>query len=96
MKTIQQWFETIPDPAVRAKALANMQYSVAHCMEKSLGDAIDGGFHWLQTPEGHDYWHDFRRSLETLSPAGEAMTTPNPSPAPCSLQKPETAGGTNL
>lgn len=54
-RTIRQWLETLPD-GYRERALANMDPNLAEDDASNMGNAIDLGSYWDQTPEGHNFW----------------------------------------
>lgn len=56
MKTIKEWFETIPDSKIRQKALNNLGKSFDPSEKESLREAFYYAFAWEFSPEGHDYW----------------------------------------
>ena len=51
---IIEWYQNIPDPEIREKAIRNCQFPDR--IEKGFADAINGGFSWGGSPEGLDYW----------------------------------------
>jgi hypothetical protein len=55
-KTIKEWFESIEDPEIRNKALANMDEKERDRVVYSFKEAIRNGFDWQPTPEGYEYW----------------------------------------
>ena len=59
-KPILEWFEELPEP-YRSQAIENTKkhYEKQHLdllKEKSLIDAIQGGFDWGRTIQGGKYW----------------------------------------
>lgn len=53
-KTTKEWFEALPDNCEwKQKALKNVKNN---SLEISLSEALNSGFVWAETPEGHDYW----------------------------------------
>lgn len=63
-KTILEWFETIPDPIIREKAIRNYnpKYNATE-VTWSLYRALLIGFGWRDTPEGFEYWNTYHNSL---------------------------------
>lgn len=57
-KTIKEWFESIQDPEIRQKALANMDEKEKDRKVGSLKEAIRIGFDWQPSPEGYVFWED--------------------------------------
>lgn len=57
MKTIKQWFETLPTPANR-RAIYNAHQSVLDTYEPNLHTALKRGFVWNYSREGQQYWND--------------------------------------
>lgn len=53
MKTVKQWFEE-QEPEIAALLLKRMRNPTRKT--ESLWVAIDLGFNWEGTPEGHNYW----------------------------------------
>lgn len=59
MKTFREWFKELPGPyGEQAIANCKKQRSRDFIDEevKDLATAIDMGFTWNSTKEGHDYW----------------------------------------
>jgi hypothetical protein len=63
-KTVKEWFETIEDPEIRAKAFANTAPYVLKRFKTSLGGGLATAFVWEDSPERHNYWDDFVTTLE--------------------------------
>ena len=59
--TIAEWLMHIPDPEVRAKAVANHRsapFPRASSSVKLLSDALYEAFFWDESPEGFRFWND--------------------------------------
>lgn len=57
MKTIKQWFETFEDAEIRKRALDNMENLEKDKLEpNNINDALDWGFCWRYSEEGHNFW----------------------------------------
>jgi hypothetical protein len=69
-KTAKEWFQQLHEP-YRTQAMENC---TANDYESSLLDAISGGFLWVSTREGFEYWRDVKLRAEK----GE-FDTPQPS-----------------
>jgi hypothetical protein len=61
-KTLRQWFDMFPEP-YRKQAIENtIELEGKERLEetdKNAVEAINGGFVWKQSPQGHDYWSEF-------------------------------------
>ena len=55
MKTIEEWFNMLPEP-YRTEALSNTSDYILDTTDESFDDAIYGAFKWDDTRQGHDYW----------------------------------------
>lgn len=58
MKTVRKWAEHLPEP-IRSQFLENVvEYNKNFlAREKTdLASCIGGGFAWVHTPQGWDYW----------------------------------------
>jgi hypothetical protein len=61
-KTLRKWFEMFPEPyrtqaienTIELEGKARLEYT-----DKNAVEAINGGFVWKQSPQGHDYWSEF-------------------------------------
>lgn len=71
MKTIEQWFNELPEP-YRSQALENTLNQYGKYGEKklkvhepSIKDALLVGFIWKDTPkeQGYEYWSNFYNTL---------------------------------
>lgn len=73
MKTIREWLEELPEP-YRTQAIDNYEnpecnmYKSEDCtisepIPKNLVDAISEAFIWCDTPEGFNYWVNFKDTL---------------------------------
>ena len=62
MKTIEELFKKLPKK-VREKAVANTDKARLRSTCVSLVEAIYTAFTWVNSPEGHDYWHEVREGL---------------------------------
>lgn len=54
-KTIKQWLSELPD-GYRERAQANLNPKWADDESESIHGGIEGGFNWLEAPEGHSFW----------------------------------------
>lgn len=63
MKTIKEWFETLPEP-IRSQAIINTRVCDLINRENSLSEAIWNSFIWEKTFEGLDYWKDIADRAE--------------------------------
>jgi hypothetical protein len=59
-KTTKEWFNELPEP-YRTQAIENCK---ANDYESSLSQAIFGGFLWVSTREGFEYWRDVKLRAE--------------------------------
>jgi hypothetical protein len=64
-QTTKKWFETIEDPKIRAKAIANTSTHKLKTNRDSLVLSLYSAFSWISSPEGYEYWSDFIDTLET-------------------------------
>jgi hypothetical protein len=64
-KTIKEWFETIEDPEIRAKAIANTNPDRLALSNDSLVSSLYDAFAWNRSPEKHQYWATFKLKLES-------------------------------
>ena len=62
MKTIKEWLEELPEP-YRTQAINNTSEQNSLKLKSSLSDAIYSAFAWSKTPEGLQYWLDFKNTL---------------------------------
>ncbi len=80
MKTIKEWFESFPDPDIRARLLANLKKQRhANANVRSFREALMIGFAWAQSIEcqedpvnGHTFWFTIYSSLPEVLPATTA------------------------
>ena len=63
-QTIKEWFETIEDPEIRAKAFDNTAPYVLKQSHASLGGSLYYAFVWEDSPERDEYWDNFVNTLE--------------------------------
>ena len=66
-KTALEWLNTIENTQIRAKAVENWQKqhkNLPQTLKESLVDAIQTAFVWDETPEGVEYWGEFRDSVK--------------------------------
>lgn len=76
MKNCLYWLNTISDPDIKAKALAN--YNDVACVGKgsvspaddnepmySLYDALEESFMWQLAPEGPYFWINYQSTLQS-------------------------------
>lgn len=61
-KTAKEWFEEFPEP-YRTQALDNADKELLNFKFSSALEAVKGTFFWDDSPERHDYWHDFKHQL---------------------------------
>ena len=86
MKTTLDWYQEIPCPIVRRRAIRNC--TRPNVKEVSIDEAILGGFYWNKTSEGIEYWgrvysNPLAPSPEHLLPDGyreEEEQEPIPTP----------------
>lgn len=81
MKTIQKWFESFPDPDIRARLLANLEQQPA-ARDMNVGsfrEALGAGFHWRLSTEsrntprdGDEFWNTIYESINGDLPATAA------------------------
>jgi hypothetical protein len=61
-KTLRQWFEMFPEP-YRTQAIENTieleGKARLEMTDKNAVEAINGGFVWKKSSQGHDYWSEF-------------------------------------
>jgi hypothetical protein len=61
-KTLRQWFEMFPEP-YRKQAIENTIELEGKAQleetDKNAVEAINGGFVWKKSPQGHGYWSEF-------------------------------------
>lgn len=55
MKTIMEWYDELPD-GIREKAKEYCFDNNKDAEAKSLAHALIGGFGWVDTPEGYEFW----------------------------------------
>jgi len=64
-KTIKEWLNELPEP-YRSQAIENAENTESGCLdgvETSIFGALMGGFVWLESKEGSDYWYEFSKTL---------------------------------
>lgn len=57
LKSRKAWFETLPEPQ-RAMAIRNTKPGKLKENVINLLSALDGGFMWVETTEGHQFWEE--------------------------------------
>lgn len=62
MKTIREWLEELPEP-YRTQAINNTEKNRLLTHDVSLREAITVAFFWGNSPEGHEYWAEFYKTL---------------------------------
>jgi len=68
MKPIIEHLQALPEP-YRTQALQNLPDSARSQIPKeNQVEALYGAFVWAETPQGHEYWSDFRKQLEAPPP----------------------------
>lgn len=55
MKTIFEWFKQLPEPE-QSHAISNTGIKERFVEVPSLLEALNKGFTWHTSPQGHDYW----------------------------------------
>ena len=68
-KTIKEWFSLVKDDELRKKLLKNLDvdFSTSKNRRRSFVEALDYGFDWDKTKEGHVYWGEvFDSEVELL------------------------------
>ena len=72
MKTVKEWFNELPDGyrELALKNLNNPEYEA-----KTMHDAISGGFLWLDTNEGRDFWTELESHYMIGTPLPELPKT---------------------
>lgn len=56
MKTINDWFETLPEP-YKSEALKEMREEMSDFEVENLEDALEHGIYWLMSKKGFGYWN---------------------------------------
>lgn len=83
-KTIEEFLSALPEP-YRSKALEERQkagsYWKGNKTANSLPGALSRAFDWQASNDGHDYWRDIKRRVES----GELGTMPDEQPASAQL-----------
>jgi len=73
VKTRQEWFEDLPEPT-RTMAINNTKPKKLLERVISFLTALDSGFIWTHTTEGHEYWekiyltHRYGKEGEVINP----------------------------
>jgi transcription elongation factor GreA-like protein len=62
-QTIKEWFDTIEDPEIKAKAIANTDPYIFNEKTSSLEGSLQAAFSWSDSPEKHKFWFDFTARL---------------------------------
>lgn len=67
-RPVEEWLGEIEDATIRKKALKARRNCSAKDVKtvNSKKKAISEGFHWSQTIEGFNYWHEFHNSIDNL------------------------------
>lgn len=67
MRPVVEFLEELEEP-YRSQALKNFEdqrtLDEDEYLDVNAYEALHGAFHWGATPEGHDYWNDFSKTLE--------------------------------
>lgn len=59
-QTIIEWFNQLQEPH-KSQAITNLREDRRLRFVDCMSEAIDKGFTWDETPQGHSYWQDLRR-----------------------------------
>ena len=59
----EEWFNTLEEP-YKSKALKNCKPHLLKREEKDVFDALQAGFTWSTSPEGHKYWETYFKTLK--------------------------------
>lgn len=78
MKTIKEWFETLPDP-YKTQALEN-SIQLTGKKVPSLVGALNS-FIWSDTPQGREYWTQVKRYVQLNEPLPYAGQIESPTNA---------------
>ena len=62
-KKIREYFESFPEP-FRTQAIDNTSEFKLEDLHTSAREALYAGFAWVQSPQGHDHWEDFKNTLK--------------------------------
>ena len=62
-KTIREHFESFPEP-FRTQAIENTTEKVLKKKKQTKKEALYLAFVWTFSRQGHDYWDDFKNTLE--------------------------------
>jgi hypothetical protein len=62
-QTTKKWFETIQNPNIRDKAIANTNPWDLETDRFSLLESLTDAFLWEDSPERHKFWFDFTSTL---------------------------------
>lgn len=62
MKTVKQWFETLPQPYSQ-QAIDNTSPYQLTLEYDDIKTALLSAFVWEHTLQGHDYWNKLQESL---------------------------------
>ena len=55
VKTRLEWYQDLPED-IRERAVRNTEERYLRFKKESFRDAIYGGFTWLDSPEGQEFW----------------------------------------
>lgn len=62
----QDAYDALQEP-YRSQAIKNHDHSLGEtCNYPKISDAIESGFIWAASPEGHDYWEKYSDTLKKL------------------------------
>lgn len=67
LQTPEWWVMKIKNPELRYRALYNLTtypFLNQDSLYESLLDVLLGGFNWIRTPEGYNYWKDLTYFLK--------------------------------
>ena len=72
-KTVREWLSQLPEP-YKSQSIYNTAVDVTadgydledelEAKEPTIIDALEGGFVWMSSPEGDDYWRALATALE--------------------------------
>lgn len=80
MKTIQEWYESMPvniRQACMTNATSTKSKNNAYTLSSrvaTMAAAIDRGFTWALTPERRDFWSSLHNALLAYDSFGEPLT----------------------
>ena len=79
MRSIKQWFETLPEP-IRSKALAEVDEIEQHDERATFGLALSS-FYWSESEDGGGYWLDIYNDHDDLSQHPDVLAYNQPEKA---------------